>query len=48
MSIYTPPNKLQSIFNPRNFGSLGQGGEINREYLNATFLLSLWHKEQSL
>ena len=38
MSIYTPPNKQQSIFNPRNFGSLGQGGEINREYLNANFL----------
>ena len=38
MSIYTPPNKQQSIFNPRNFGSLSQGGEINREYLNANFL----------
>ena len=38
MSIYTPPNKQQSIFNPRNFGSLGQGGEINKEYLNANFL----------
>jgi len=38
MSIYTPPNKQQSIFNPRNFGSLGQGGEISKEYLNANYL----------
>ena len=38
MSIYTPPNKQQSIFNPRNFGRLGQGGEINKEYLNANYL----------
>ena len=38
MSIYNPPTKDQSIFNPSNYGGLGVGGEITTEYLNANFL----------
>ena len=38
MSIYHPPSKTQSIFNPSNFGGLGAGGQITTEYLDANYV----------
>ncbi len=38
MSIYNPPSKTQSIFNPSNFGGLGADGQITTDYLDANFV----------
>ena len=38
MSIYHPPLKTQSVFNPSNFGGLGAGGQITIDYLKSSFL----------
>jgi len=38
MSIYHPPSKTQSIFNPSNFGGLGAGGQITTDYLDANYI----------
>ena len=38
MSIYHPPSKTQSIFNPSNFGGLGAGGQITTDYLDANYV----------
>ena len=38
MSIYHPPSKTQSIFNPSNYGGLGAGGQITIDYLDANYL----------
>jgi hypothetical protein len=38
MSIYHPPLKTQSVFNPTNFGGLGAGGQITTDYLDANYL----------
>ena len=37
MSIYNPPSKTQSVFNPSNFGGLG-GGQITTDYLDANYI----------
>ena len=37
MSIYNPPSKTQSVFNPSNYGGLGAGGQITTEYLDANY-----------
>ena len=38
MSIYHPPSKTQSVFNPSNFGGLGAGGQITTDYLDANYI----------
>ena len=38
MSIYHPPLKTQSVFNPSNFGGLGAGGQITTDYLDANYV----------
>jgi len=38
MSIYNPPSKTQSVFNPSNYGGLGAGGQITTDYLDANFV----------
>ena len=38
MSIYHPPSKTQSVFNPSNFGGLGTGGQITTDYLDANYI----------
>jgi hypothetical protein len=38
MSIYNPPSKTQSVFNPSNFGGLGADGQITTDYLDANYL----------
>ncbi len=38
MSIYNPPSKTQSVFNPSNFGGLGTGGQITTDYLDANYI----------
>ena len=38
MSIYNPPSKTQSVFNPSNFGGLGAGGQINTDYIDANYI----------
>jgi len=38
MSIYNPPSKTQSIFNPSNYGGLGADGEITIDYLKSSSL----------
>ena len=38
MSIYNPPSKTQSVFNPSNFGGLGSGGQITTDYLDANYI----------
>ena len=38
MSIYNPPTKTQTIFNPSNYGGLGSGGEITIDYLKSSFV----------
>jgi len=38
MCIYNPPSKIQSVFNPSNYGSLGAGGQITTDYLDANYL----------
>ena len=38
MSIYHPPSKTQSVFNPSNYGGLGTGGQITTEYLDANYV----------
>ena len=36
-SIYNPPSKTQTIFNPSNYGGLGAGGQITTDYLDANY-----------
>jgi len=38
ISIYNPPSKTQTIFNPSNFGTLGSNGQIATEYLDANYI----------
>ncbi len=38
MSIYNPPSKTQTIFNPSNYGTLGSNGEISIDYLKSSFV----------
>jgi len=38
MSIYNPPSKTQTIFNPSNYGTLGSNGEITIDYLKSSFV----------
>ena len=38
MSIYNPPSKTQSVFNPSNYGGLGAGGQITTDYLDANYI----------
>jgi trimeric autotransporter adhesin len=38
MSIYNPPTRTQSIYNPNNYGGLGVDGTITTDYLKANFL----------
>jgi len=38
MSIYNPPSKTQSVFNPSNYRSLGSNGEITIDYLDANYV----------
>ena len=38
MSIYNPPSKTQSAFNPSNYGGLGAIGQITTDYLDANFV----------
>jgi len=37
-SIYNPPSKTQSVFNPSNYGGLGAGGQITTDYLDANYI----------
>ena len=38
MSIYNPPSKTQSVFNPSNYGTLGSNGQITTDYLDANYI----------
>ena len=38
MSIYNPPSKTQSVFNPSNYETLGSNGQITTDYLDANYI----------